>query len=560
MHVTIISTGNSVLDILLGGVIPVLIVIGLIYFFFRSSFGQRVKQALLNESKFIPLVPLVGWAILVIVLGKLFAYGIRRSLFAALGSTLILSCVLYLLNRFGIKRGLVTIKPLKLILFVVIFLVISVLLGGADDDMIPVLFGVIILAIIIYSFQEILMTKGIWLKLTNFILTKLPQINTRKNKGQKSTAAKKTISTNSVLPNIVHSFSTHKKIMIFAGLAMTILLLAAGAIRLYEKIDPFNQTAKTCSALSPLALKNFKQAAGVAPLLGEKCILAKNSYLIKLLYKTSDDAQTARTGIVGSTQGKQQNIGAFDWVVWEKNSSVFLVDEEKLGILIILGTNSTRQVKDRVARTIKNDWNWQTENLTLTDLDQDQEKYQMGCQKPLVKDLSFSAHTVSNYPCSYSNTYEGDYKLHLRCNNSDGASAQYFYQPVDVSQTTKLTVNAEIGIQDHSESTIACSQGIYATGFTALLIMSDDPKSVLADKCPESVSEDDWPNCIITKDDPSVLGICELDFCRGLMQCKLEKSTFGLGSDKLYVVFKGIDKWTDVDIRNWMDNLEICRE
>lgn len=132
-----------------------------------------------------------------------------------------------------------------------------------------------------------------------------------------------------------------------------ILGLAVLAVIVLGIIFGFKLFGKTCDPLTPLALKKFEIAGGVRPIEGHKCEISKNSYLLRLIYDSSDEAKTAKTGLELATVGDMNEIEDLDWITNDGASSVFWTNKKKLGILVVPDEDSKKAVEKELDKAFK---------------------------------------------------------------------------------------------------------------------------------------------------------------------------------------------------------------
>lgn len=132
-----------------------------------------------------------------------------------------------------------------------------------------------------------------------------------------------------------------------------ILGLAVLAVIVLGVILGFKVFGKTCDPLTPLALKKFEIAGGVRPIEGHKCEISKNSYLLRLIYDSSDEAETAKTGLELATSGDRDEIEDLDWITNNGASSVFWTNKKKLGILVVPEEDTKKLVEKELDKAFK---------------------------------------------------------------------------------------------------------------------------------------------------------------------------------------------------------------
>ncbi len=132
-----------------------------------------------------------------------------------------------------------------------------------------------------------------------------------------------------------------------------VLGLAVLAVIVLGIIFGFKIFGKTCDPLTPLALKKFEIAGGVRPIEGHKCEISKKSYLLRLIYDNSDEAETAKTGLELATFGDMDEIDDLDWITNDGASSVFWTNKKKLGILVLPEQDSKKAVEKELDKAFK---------------------------------------------------------------------------------------------------------------------------------------------------------------------------------------------------------------
>ncbi len=139
------------------------------------------------------------------------------------------------------------------------------------------------------------------------------------------------------------------KIIILVAIIIVVLAVVVLGFILGVKL-----LSKKCQPLTPLALRKFEMAGGERPEQGEKCDIAKNSYLLKLVYDDSSAAERARTGLELVTPGEVGEIEKdVNWIVKDGNSSLFWTDKKKLGVLVIIGQDKEKDVEKQLDKAFK---------------------------------------------------------------------------------------------------------------------------------------------------------------------------------------------------------------
>lgn len=145
-------------------------------------------------------------------------------------------------------------------------------------------------------------------------------------------------------------FMNNKVIKIIVLIALGLAVLAVIVLGI---ILGFKLFGKTCDPLTPLALKKFEIAGGVRPIQGDKCEISKNSYLLRLIYDSSDEAETAKTGLELATSGDRDEIDDLDWITNDGASSVFWTNKKKLGILVVPEQDTKKLVEKELDKAFK---------------------------------------------------------------------------------------------------------------------------------------------------------------------------------------------------------------
>ncbi|MDP2910594.1 MAG: hypothetical protein Q8N58_02310 [bacterium] len=138
------------------------------------------------------------------------------------------------------------------------------------------------------------------------------------------------------------------KIIILVVIAMIVLAAVVLGIVLGIKL-----LGKKCEPLTPLALKKFEIAGGVKPIQGDKCEISGESYLLRLIYKDGNSAESAKDGLELATPGDRNDINGLNWILKDGDSSVFWTNEEKLGILVIPGIDDEATIGKQIDKAFK---------------------------------------------------------------------------------------------------------------------------------------------------------------------------------------------------------------
>jgi len=142
----------------------------------------------------------------------------------------------------------------------------------------------------------------------------------------------------------------NKTLKIIILVVIGILILAGIVLGIILGVKFFS---KKCDPLTPLALKKFEIASGIKPISGDKCEISKNSYLLRLIYKDDDSAESSKTGLQLATPGERDEIGGLDWITKDGDSSVFWTNDEKLGILVISGEDDQKAIDKQINKAYK---------------------------------------------------------------------------------------------------------------------------------------------------------------------------------------------------------------
>lgn len=142
----------------------------------------------------------------------------------------------------------------------------------------------------------------------------------------------------------------NKVIKISVPIVLGIVVLTAITLGI---ILGFKLFGKRCDPFTPLALQKFEIAGGVRPVEGERCEISKNSYLLKLIYDSSDDAKTAKKGLELATPGDRDKISKLRWITKDGASSVFWTNKKKLGILVVPFEDREKEVEKELDKALK---------------------------------------------------------------------------------------------------------------------------------------------------------------------------------------------------------------
>lgn len=139
------------------------------------------------------------------------------------------------------------------------------------------------------------------------------------------------------------------KIILLIAIILVVLAIIVLGVILGVKL-----LSKKCQPLTPLALRKFEMAGGERPEEGEKCDIAKNSYLLKLVYDDSSAAEKAKTGLELVTPGEVEEIEKdVNWIVKDSNSSLFWTNRKELEILVIIGQDNEKDVEKHLDKAFK---------------------------------------------------------------------------------------------------------------------------------------------------------------------------------------------------------------
>jgi len=142
----------------------------------------------------------------------------------------------------------------------------------------------------------------------------------------------------------------NKKIKIILFIVIGIVILAAIVLGVIFTVKLWGNK---CEPLTPLALEKFAIVGGERPISGDKCDISSKSYLLRLVYDKSSQAERAKTGLQLATPGDIDDIGGLEWITEDGDSSVFWTNDEKLGILVIPGEDSEKIVDKQIKKAFK---------------------------------------------------------------------------------------------------------------------------------------------------------------------------------------------------------------
>jgi len=145
-------------------------------------------------------------------------------------------------------------------------------------------------------------------------------------------------------------FMNSKAIKIIVPIVLGLAVLAVIVLGI---IFGFKIFGKTCDPLTPLALKKFEIAGGIRPIEGHKCEISKKSYLLRLVYDSSDETEIAKTGLELATIGDRDEIEDLSWITNDGASSVFWTNKKKLGILVLPDEDTKKAVEKELDKAFK---------------------------------------------------------------------------------------------------------------------------------------------------------------------------------------------------------------
>jgi len=175
--------------------------------------------------------------------------------------------------------------------------------------------------------------KGLFPKIFNFIKTKKKEI-----------------------------LSVLKNVSVKEGKIKYILALSAIIVAGYI-IASFATTRAKCKPLSPSALGKYETVTGQNPLLGEKCSLGKESFLLLLKFDNTTQVRTAQIALMGATNGTQSVIKSYPRITSGSGSVIFIEKDITLGILVLPNVVKDASVEKMIDKALN--LNWESDNLTL---------------------------------------------------------------------------------------------------------------------------------------------------------------------------------------------------
>lgn len=306
----------------------------------------------------------------------------------------------------------------------------------------------------------------------------------------------------------------------------------------------------TCDPLTIVSLKNFAENSNdVKPSFGEKCQF-KEGFLIKLIYKDDKETLKAKLGLESATDGDKKQIDGFSWVVKDKNSSLFLAQGNRLGILVLPGKTSKSKVKSYLGLGSKI---LQQEKIALSES-------LNNCEKISFKE-GWEEYTLSirGAQCDNFTDEANESNFKFKCQDPNASWRLYLVKEQGMKEFKNLTIKAKLGLIDHAKFFEESGGiGVKYDNYVELLVSKEDVRSSLRDGCNKFAVGDEWSKlCVVSEISPSIIGRCGVPKFTQSQECSIPIKVEGF--DKIYLIFNVADAWL-ADVEGEISNLEICYE
>ena len=188
-----------------------------------------------------------------------------------------------------------------------------------------------------------------------------------------------------------------------------------------------------------------------------------------------------------------------------------------------------------------------------------------GCQNiDISDDYSFYDYTLSGSICSsFEKTFSSS-KASFKCKSAYGSWRGYWVKEIDVSNNSKINIKADLELNEHKNFFSECrgkEAGVKYDDYSALIVLSSDPREKFAKECNKTSSEKlecniHFSGSSVDDKDPSVISYCGVPQCKSSVKCDFEVNVSG--RNKVYLVFRTSDAWNFADVEGVMSNLQVC--
>lgn len=306
-----------------------------------------------------------------------------------------------------------------------------------------------------------------------------------------------------------------------------------------------------CNPLTIVSLKNIADNSGsINPVFGEKCQFV-GGFVVKLVYSDSKQALKAKLFLEAEAEGKEKQIDNVKWVIKDKNSSLFLVEGNRLGVLVLLGETNQQKVKNylELGKTVLHQ-----EKVTSLSSSSG------NCEKISFKDgwekftLSIKGAQCDNFIDEAS---EDSFKF--KCQDPKASWRLYFVKEQKTRGFKNLTIKAKLDLIDHAKFFEESGGiGVKYDNYVELLVSNEDVRSSLEGVCNKTAVGDEWSKlCVISEISPSIIGRCGIPKFTQSQECSVSIKSEGF--DKIFLIFNVADAWL-ADVEGEISNLEICYE
>lgn len=347
------------------------------------------------------------------------------------------------------------------------------------------------------------------------------------------------------------------KLRIIIIFIVIILLLLSfqvvGEFFLGEKGKPAPQQTVNleCDPLTLVSLKEYSENSnGVKPVYGEKCRF-ENGFLMKLIYENYQQTLKAKLGLVSATEGEKKRIDELDWIMKDKNSSLFLTEGNRLGILVLLGETSEYKIKNylELGRKLLQQEriisaNNSSDNCKKINFEEGWNKYNL---------------TKNNAECADFVEETNGNNIKIKCQLPQAEWRTYFVKELETNNAKNMVVKADLKLIDYAKFfEESGGVGVKSDDYVDLLVVREDVRSGLESECNKTVTEEEWgKRCFLNKTSSAILGHCGIPKFTEFQNCNFQVKTENL--KKTYLIFQVADAWL-ADLEGSLSNLETCYE
>lgn len=343
-------------------------------------------------------------------------------------------------------------------------------------------------------------------------------------------------------------------VIIFIVIILSLLFFqAVGEFFLGQKGKSSSQQIVNleCDPLTLVSLKEYAENSnGVKPVYGEKCRF-EDGFLMKLIYENYQQTLKAKLGLVSATEGEKKRIDELDWIIKDKNSSLFLTEGNRLGILVLLGETGKSKVKNYLElgrkllqqeRTISA--NDSSDNCKKINFEEDWNRYNL---------------TKNNAECTDFIEEANGNNIKVKCQLPQAEWRTYFVKELETNSAKNIVVKADLKLIDYAKFfEESGGVGVKSDDYVDLLVVREDVRPGLESECNRTVTEEEWGKlCLLNKTSSAILEHCGVPKFTESQSCNFQVKTDNF--KKIYLVFQVADAW-QADVEGSLANFEICYE